>query len=230
MAFYEGIDEEIYEGGDHYMPMQQFRLNQNYRPTTVTPDVVPTSTSYGIPTLYPYENMGGGGDNSGGWGLFGNLDRSTEKEFNIDGEEVTGYKNVNTGLYQDFEGKNIQNLGLRNIPGITGMVEKVFGESDDPDYPGLFDKVSLKALRKNPALFKSFFDRQDVEKQQKIQNEIDQANKTAGMAAHNAQTYGTGDATGGYQSSFGGDKDFMGGSGTAADMGSFAYGGLARLL
>ena len=229
MAFYEGIDEEIYEGGDHYMPMQQFRLNQNFTPRTVVPETMSTSTNYGIPTLYPYGNMGGDGAYHGG-GAFGNLDMSTQKMFNIDGETVPGYKNLGTGLYQDLEGKNIQNLGLRNIPGITGMVEKVFGESDDPDYPGLFDKVSLKALRKNPALFKSFFDRQDVEKQQKIQNEIDQANKTAGMAAHNAQTYGTGDATGGYQSSFGGDKDFMGGSGTAADMGSFAYGGLARLL
>ena len=40
MAFYEGIDEEIYEGGDHYVPMQQFRLNQNYTPTPVTPDIL----------------------------------------------------------------------------------------------------------------------------------------------------------------------------------------------
>ena len=36
--------------------------------------------------------------------------------------------------------------------------------------------------------------------------------------------------TGGYQSSFGGDRDFMGGRGTAAEMGSFANGGLVTLF
>jgi hypothetical protein len=36
--------------------------------------------------------------------------------------------------------------------------------------------------------------------------------------------------TGGYQSSFGGDRDFMGGRGTAAEMGSFADGGLVTLF
>ena len=51
MAFYEGIDEEIYEGGDHYVPMAKFRLNQNYTPKTIAPEVMPTSTSYGIPTI-----------------------------------------------------------------------------------------------------------------------------------------------------------------------------------
>ena len=36
--------------------------------------------------------------------------------------------------------------------------------------------------------------------------------------------------TGGYQSSFGGDRAFMGGRGTAAEMGSFANGGLVTLF
>jgi hypothetical protein len=35
---------------------------------------------------------------------------------------------------------------------------------------------------------------------------------------------------GGYQSSFGRDTDFMGGRGTAAEMGSFADGGLASMF
>ena len=35
---------------------------------------------------------------------------------------------------------------------------------------------------------------------------------------------------GGYQSSFGGDSGFMGGRGTAAEMGSFADGGLASMF
>jgi len=116
-----------------------------------------------------------GGDGPMGGGAFGNLDMDTAKQFNIDGNIVTGYKNLNTGLYQDISGKNIQNLGLRNIPGITGLLDKFFG-SKEPTYPGLFDKVSYEALIKNPYMAKSFFDRQDVAKQQKIQDEIEAYN------------------------------------------------------
>jgi len=53
---------------------------------------------------------------------------------------------------------------------------------------------------------------------------------TTQMAAANRATYGSDNATGGYQSSFGGDSGFMGGSGTAADMGSFRDGGLASMF
>lgn len=53
---------------------------------------------------------------------------------------------------------------------------------------------------------------------------------TARQAAQNAATYGTSEATGGYQSSWGGVSDFMSGSGTSADMGSFANGGLATMF
>ena len=53
---------------------------------------------------------------------------------------------------------------------------------------------------------------------------------TAALAAQNASTYGTSGATGGYQSSWGGVDSFMSGSGTAADMGSFADGGLISLF
>ena len=79
--------------------------------------------------------------------------------------------------------KNIQNLGLRNLPGITGLLDKVFGQGKDPEYPGLFDKVSPSALIKNPGLFKSFFDRQDVAKQKALQDAIDKANLEAAQKA-----------------------------------------------
>jgi len=139
MAFYEGIDEEIYEGGDHYVPMAQFRLNKNYTPTPVTPEIIPTSTSYGIPTIYPYS--GGGGDDYKGGGLFGNLDLSKQKTFTKDvwsewgpgkggwkTQEVTGYLNPTSGHYQTFEGKNINHLGIE-VPTIAGaLLDKNFGK------------------------------------------------------------------------------------------------------
>ena len=39
--------------------------------------------------------------------------------------EVTGYKNVNTGLYQTLEGKNINHAGLNIKPGIVALMEAV---------------------------------------------------------------------------------------------------------
>ena len=49
--------------------------------------------------------------------------------------------------------------------------------------------------------------------------------QTRAMAAKNRS-----EGSGGFQSDFAQDKDFMGGKGTAAEMGSFAKGGLARML
>jgi hypothetical protein len=51
-----------------------------------------------------------------------------------------------------------------------------------------------------------------------------QIQQTQQLAAQNQ-----GSGSGGYQSSHGGNKDFMGGSGTSADMGSFAKGGIIGL-
>ena len=51
------------------------------------------------------------------------------------------------------------------------------------------------------------------------------ATATSQMAAANRAA-----GTGGYQSSFGQDSGFMGGSGTAAEMGSFADGGIATMF
>jgi hypothetical protein len=143
-------------------------IEESLTPTGLTPEQ--------LSLLYPQYNLDRGGDGPRGGGDFGNLDLSTAKQFNINGNIVTGYKNLNTGLYQDISGKNLQNLGLRNIPGITGILDNIFG-SKEPTYPGLFDTVSTRALFKNPYLAKSFFDRQDVAKQQKIQDEIDAYNR-----------------------------------------------------
>ena len=85
---------------------------------------------------------GGRDDNQTGFGKFGNLDPTTEKTFikdvyTIDKNaapgapmtgsfkptEVTGYKNVNTGLYQTLEGKNINHAGINIKPGIVALLE-----------------------------------------------------------------------------------------------------------
>ena len=63
------------------------------------------------------------------------------------------------------------------------------------------------------------------EKIRKAEAEQARINATKSMAERNRAR-----GTGGFQSDFAQDKDFMGGKGTAAEMGSFAKGGLARML
>ena len=189
--FYNQADQDIYTGGDHFIPQEQYRLG-NFNPAS--PSIANASNTGGLTTIpqggpymgypsyaaYLAAQPGGGG---GGYGTWGNLDRSSKKTFKIGDRYVTGYKNLNSGLYQDYAGLNIQNLGLGK-------------KEEDAEYPGLFHKVNLKAMLKNPGIVKSFFDRQDVEKQTELQKEIDAANFDAMQEAElgrNIAEYGTGD-------------------------------------
>jgi len=103
-------------------------------------------------------NQGGGrDDNQTGFGKFGNLDPTTEKTFTKDvytidknmypgapmtgsfkPTEVTGYKDVTSGLYKTEDGKNINHLGLNIKPGIISLLEKLgFGDLDETEFTGL---------------------------------------------------------------------------------------------
>ena len=104
--------------------------------------------------LYP-QNYQGDGDGPRGGGDFGNLDMSTAKDFYVDGDVVTGYKNLSSGLYQDISGLNIQNLGIRNLPGITGILDSM--RTTSPKYPGYFDYYNASDLITNPRSFFNFF-------------------------------------------------------------------------
>ena len=136
MAFYEGIDEDIYEGGDHYVPMQQFRLNKFVPTVSTTSTTLPTSTtSYGIPAIYP---SGGGGDTWLGGGIFGDLDASKTKTFTKDvwsevgpgkfgwkEKKVEGFYDPKTGQYKTWEGKNINHAGIDIKPMFGSILEAV---------------------------------------------------------------------------------------------------------
>ena len=186
-AFYNQEDQDIYSGGDHFIPQSYYRLG-NFTPTVPTTQTQQVNQGYGIPYTGAFTNSNFNRDNpNSGFGTWGDLDESSAKQFNIDGNIVTGYKNLNSGLYQDEEGYNLQNLGL-------------FKDEEDAKYSGLFHNVSLKAMLKNPGIIKSFFNRQDVEKQAELQKEIDAANFDAMQEAElgrNIAEYGT---TGGVES------------------------------
>jgi len=123
VAFYNQQDQDIYTGGQHYIPQQYYRLN--YTPPEVmgpSPDLSATNV---IPP-YPLPNQGGGGGGGLGslGGMFGNLDLGKTKTFNKnvfkttgpvkgwDMSEITGYYDPQTNTYKTWEGKNIDHAGL----------------------------------------------------------------------------------------------------------------------
>ena len=88
------------------------------------------------------------------FGIFGSLDKSTAKDFNVEvyDEElgdfipttITGYKNVSSGLYQDKFGKNLQPMfsNTGQIFGLSGIVLNALGM--EPDTVGGFKPGSIR--------------------------------------------------------------------------------------
>ena len=204
VAFYNQADQDIYTGGDHFIPQKQYRLG-NFNTTVPTTETQQVNQGYGIPYTGAFTNSNINRDNSntGGYGTWGNLDESTRKDFNIDGNIVRGYKNLNSGLYQDYEGLNIQNLGLGK-------------KEEDAEYPGLFHNVSFKSMLKNPGLVKQFFNRQDIEKQAELQKEIDAENRKASYQAAYDTSVASGRTPGGW---YGGDDYSEGLAGNVSQAG-----------
>jgi|TARA_R110002020_G_scaffold328458_2_gene544427 hypothetical protein len=186
MAFYEGIDEEIYEGGDHYVPMQQFRLN-NFVPNINT--TTPTSTTYEMSTL-PAAPIIRNDPTFRGGGLHGNLDLSNTKNFtkNVWSEfapgkfgwkekEVEGFYNPTTNQYQTIEGKNINHLGLNWDDPEYGDIEGKF-----TGFPGIIGLVTQGIKRA-----KDYYAQRKIEKERDLQAEIDRHNQEAAVAARVAK-------------------------------------------
>ena len=174
-------DAEIRAAGLYAVPNRQYLQNEFQLPDNTPTETEEVTESFGIPYTNAFTGGGGGGGQGGG--KFGNLNMDTAKQFNINGKTVTGYKNQGSGLYQDIDGLNIQNLGINSF-GMAGILEKAFGlknEDDDPKYPGYFTKNKINNLTLGS--FKNFFDRQDKTKQDALQKEIEAANKAAAQSA-----------------------------------------------
>ena len=112
--------------------------------------------------------------------------------------------------FADIQG---QTAGLGVLTGLT----KVFG----PKLGQVLFGYGRKKIIGDPAMNAA---KKEFEKIQKAR-EAEKVREVASRAAANRAA-----GRGGYQSSFGGDRDFMGGRGTAAEMGSFADGGLVTLF
>jgi hypothetical protein len=113
----------------------------------------------------------------------------------------------------EFSGIAGQTAGLGVLSGLKGLFGSKLGEYVfNKGRQKVIDKVTQGAIKKAREI--------ELAKEAKRAREA-----TATMAAANKAR-----GRGGYQSSFGGDSGFMGGTGTAAEMGSFANGGLVTLF
>ncbi len=149
LAIYNSMNEYGFSDQEIANALQERGL---YTPGGSTPD----APDEGI--IGAQLNQGGGRDDDKrtGFGKFGNLDPTTKKTFvkdvyTIDAgapgapmtgsfkpTEVIGYKNVNTGIYQTLEGKNINHAGIPIKPGIAAILEGIgLGGIDETKLTGL---------------------------------------------------------------------------------------------
>ena len=132
-----------------------------------------------------------------------------------------------SGLSKDPYGINTRSL----FGNYADYVDDFVGKYEDMEEED-FDKLS--DFRKT----KIGFYRQKQKELQQIREQKAKEEAAAAAAQEAAQRQATRnlaeqnrrEGTGGYQSSFAQDKDFMGGSGTAAEMGSFMDGGIVDLV
>ena len=139
-----------------------------------------------------------------------------------------------TGGLQNIIGADLMTPGLGSLGGIEE--EDEFADIQGQT-AGLCVLSALKGLGVlgdyliNQGRTKIYNKVIDIAKQQSEQKQLKEAAeraaaaRVAAMAANNRAL-----GTGGYQSDFAQDTDFMSGSGTAAEMGSFADGGIATMF
>jgi hypothetical protein len=225
VSFYNTGDNAIYDSGQHFVPQEKYRLG--YTAPTASEPIA--TVPGGIINTDAFNNSGGKESGQGGGGKFGNQDMSDMKEFNMPGfdKPVRGYRNTSTGMYQDSDGLNIQNLGINSF-GMAGILEKAFGlkdDDDDPKYPGYFTKNKIGTLLKNPGLFKQYYARQDKEKQDALQKDLDRKNSIEAIQGRVDKEYRD-SGGGGFKNDPTGSKEKgfnMHGDGKMADGGRAGY-------
>lgn len=161
--------------------------------------------------LYPQVETGGDGPRGGG--LFGNLDLSRGKEvtrdvyqdvlgppgaFEFSPETMMAYPNLSSGLYQTYEGRNVDPL-LSNTGatfGLAGLAMKMMGMQ--PKTVGGFVPGSIRGRFDTPADILSFIsgaNRREAEAKQQ------EALEKAAAAKRNIQQYTGGGGGGGDRAS-----------------------------
>ena len=139
--FYNEADQAIYEGGEHFIPQEQYRLN--YTPSTALASTVGntggvTGTQAAYPYLWPPQGDGGGG--GFGTNKYG-LDLSTQKT--IQQGKWVGNEYVKTprkiaktegGIWKDVDtNQNVYHGGYNVKTPMTMIMDKVFDKKTTGD-------------------------------------------------------------------------------------------------
>jgi hypothetical protein len=197
-SFYNQADQDLYAGGLQYIPQERYRLglgNNNQVNRLDFNDLSKSGIMSQAPMPYIYPPINQGGGGGGGFNVTESADQSTTSD--------------------DF------GLGLEG-DGSLAMSEEEQEAIDNMNNPTInktaLAKIGLSSLLGPTAMFGTAYRERQKAKAEALENA--QRAATTQRARENEAA-----GTGGYQSDFSQDKDFMGGSGTASEMGSFATGG-----
>jgi len=178
IPFYNQVDQDIYAGGEHYIPQQNYRLNYTPLGGTLPPSIANastgiTSTNVAQPYIWPPQGGGGGGANAYG------LDLSNTKMFNKNVydastgtwnmEDIKGYWTPSG--YKTDKGKNIEHAGLFTGDPKEGDIEAT--EMDFSSFPSPlnFIRTKLRNWQKNKEIKKAEeIAQQKVEREQTIKD------------------------------------------------------------
>jgi len=179
------------------------------------------------------------GDGRGGVGAFGNLDPSTKQTITVDTysdvlgppgafefspTEIEAYRNINSGLLQDYRGYNVQPMfsntgatfGLAGLAmKMMGMQPKTVGGFIPGSYRGYFD-TPASFFRSVPNFIGNALGLSRAAEQAAQQDVLEKTN----AARINAQQYTGGGGGGSSQRQREAGPGFSG-SGSASEMGSF---------
>ena len=220
LPFYNQGDQDIYAGGDHFVPQEQYRLN--YTPSqSLASTIGNTGGVTGAQAANPYiwPPQGGGGGNSNIYGY----DPTDSKQFDIqtwdrigtpvhdfdEGEygwvdkTVTGYKSPSG--YKTKKGKNIHNFGIDYVPAWAqafgagkkiqgnrvGEIKGTFSDAEDPEDVWNITKQKVK----NVPIIKRWRENKEIKKQEKAAADKIVSDRAAQNANKNRSIY-----DGGYRS------------------------------
>ena len=199
--------------------MSVYDLYQSYLDQAKASPVMTSPVTDPNYLLYLQQQQQGGGDGPRGGGAFGNLDLSRGKEvtrdvyqdvlgppgaFEFSPETMMAYPNLSSGLYQTYEGRNVDAF-LSNTGatfGLAGLGMKMLGMQ--PKTVGGFVPGSIRGMFDTPSDILSFISGANRREAQAKQQE---ALEKAAAAKRNIQQYtgggGDGAASRGGGSSYG---------------------------
>jgi len=173
----------------------------------------------------------GPGDGPRGIGLFGNLEPGSKRTVLVDGVPTEVYKNITTGLLQTLDGKNVkgdvtetgaydyefeaskgEGLNPMNVGGISAFSRT--GRVDTAVKQAAIDKAAREEAARKAREEAARKAREEAAR--RAQEEARQRAEVERIRQENERN-----RTGGYQSDFAQDRDFMGGRGGSDEMGSF---------